>query len=276
MERELIGFYERRHNSLSAWSPRASQTLKSPLTVDPLLKLIGKHLPPDKANAAINILLGEHRHTPLARRNGDAGGSSEETVRPFTSVISPITSSTASTSLVNALPKTSSVSSYSSSITPAPPFARYSSPANGHDQEGSDPARKIWTEMRRTSRSHNIRHRRHSRSSISADQFFSVDEYQNSTRNNSSSATSSTLDSSHDSERAIGPRGWARLDDDVEYERNKIRQTALKNKRSMGADTLRSIAPSVTKSVTKVKGGTIGGLGLGVGKLSWSWGPPWW
>jgi hypothetical protein len=249
------------------------------MTADnPLVKLIKLHLLPDRAEEAIKRLGdAEDRPVPLSRRFGCAGGSSEETVKPFTSVISPTISSTVSTSLVNALQKSSTVSHFPSNNRPDGPFARLPSPAKSNEAEGIDPARKIWNEMRRSSRS--MRHRprpRHGRNSISADHFYSMeDDSTNSpTRNSSSDATTATIDSTQ-SESAIGSRPLMASDHDIEYERHRIMEIALKNKRSMGADTLRSIAPSVAKSVGKGKGGTIGGLGLGVGR-SWGWGPPWW
>jgi hypothetical protein len=267
----------RRHNSQSAWSPRTSQTLKLPITDNPLVKLTKLHLGPDRAEEAIKRLTDvEDRPVPLSRRFGCAGGSSEETVKPFTNVISPTTSSTVSTSLVNALQKSTTMSHLPAN-KPDGPFARFPSPGKGDGTEEIDPARKIWNEMRRSSRS--MRHRprpRHGRNSISADHFYSMEEDPTSspTRNSSSDATTATIDSSQ-SEIAVGSRLLIGPDNSIEHERIRIMEMALKNKRSVGADTLRSIAPSVAKSVGKGKGGTIGGLGLGVGR-SWGWGPPWW
>jgi hypothetical protein len=56
-------------------------------------------------------------------------------------------------------------------------------------------------------------------------------------------------------------------------------EVALRNKRSVGAETLRSMAPSVVQmsasTVGKGKGAAFGGLGVGLGR-TWGWGPPWW
>jgi hypothetical protein len=92
----------------------------------------------------------------------------------------------------------------------------------------NDPARKIWTEMRRTSRG------RHHRSSISQGTYSSPSVPEN-------------------------------------EERNRIQQVALRNKRSVGADTLRSIAPSVGGAP---KGASVA-AGLGFSR-SWGWGGSWW
>jgi len=249
------------------------------MTADnPLVRLIKLHLRPDRAEEAINRLIDvEDRPVPLSRRFDCGGGSSEETVKPFTSVISPTISSTVSTSLVNALKKSTTMSHLLLDDKLEGPFARLPSPAKHDEATEIDPARKIWNEMRRSSRS--MRHRprpRHGRNNISADHFYSMDDDPPSspTRNSSSDATTSTIDSTQ-SESAVGSRPLMESDSDIAHERSRIMEIALKNKRSMGADTLRSIAPSIAKSVGKGKGGTIGGLGLGVGR-SWGWGPPWW
>jgi len=266
-------FY-RRHNSQSTWSPRTSQTLKSHLTENPLFKLINTHLRPDRAEEAMKRLIDEERLILKARRFGDIGDSREETVKPFTAVISPMIHSTVSTSLVNAaVPNGTRTSHLLWNNEPAGPFARLPSPTKSRvEADETDPARKIWNEMRRSSRS--IRPH-HGRKSLSADHFYSLEEYPPSrnTRNTTSSGGSSSVDSTHSGGSA--PVTSNDLEWDIEHQRNRIREVALKNKRSVGADTLRSIAPSVAKSANKAKGGTIGGLGLGVGR-SWGWGPPWW
>jgi hypothetical protein len=101
-----------------------------------------------------------------------------------------------------------------------------------------DPARKIWTDMRRTSRG------RYQRRSISASTFSVGDNDYSPTRRMS--------------------------DDTIDNERNRIMEAALKNKRSVGADTLRSIAPSVASGK---KRGTVAALGLG---RNWGWSAGWW
>jgi hypothetical protein len=260
----------RRHNSQSAWSPRTSQTLKSPLAENPLVKLIQMHLRPDRAEEAMKRLNNQERPIPNARRFGGTGGSSEESVKPFTGIISPMINSTVSASLVNAaVPNGTRTSRLLWNNEPAGPFSRLPSPTKSRaETDEIDPARKIWNEMRLSSRS--IRPH-HGRKSLSADHFYSTEEYPP-IRNTSSSGTSS-VDSTHSGGSA--PIANNKPEWDIEHRRNRIREMALKNKRSMGANTLRSIAPSVSKSANKTKGGTIGGLGLGVGR-SWGWGPPWW
>lgn len=244
--------------------------MNSPPTDNPLVQLVHLHLDPELAEEVVKRL-AEERPIPKARRPARADGSSEETVKPFTAVISPIANSTVSTSLINAaVPKCGKTSHLAHGTETGRPFARLPSLAKTTDEVETDPARKIWSEMRRSSRSRHIRPR-HGRNSLSADHFYSMEE--DSQLRNPSSGANSSIDSTHSAGSAPATTNdsvW-----DIERQRNHIREIALKNKRSMGAETLRSIAPSVERSLGKGKGGTIGGLGLGVGR-SWGWGPPWW
>jgi hypothetical protein len=73
--------------------------------------------------------------------------------------------------------------------------------------------------------------------------------------------------------------GGKRKPGDIERERSRIMEIALRNKRSVGTETLRSIAPSVVQmgasTVGNGKRNGFGGLGVGLGR-TWGWGPPWW
>lgn len=264
----LTSVFYRRHNSQSAWSPRTSQTLKSPLEGNPLVKLIYLHMQPDRAEEAMKALADDERPTPKARRSSGARGSSEVTVKPFASIIPPTSNFTISTSLINASgPRSVRMSHLPQRKEVAELLPRFPSPTKSREETDElDPARKIWNEMRLSSRS--IRPR-NGRKSMSADHFYSTEEYQP-TRKTSSGGTPS-IDTADSAPVPNNDSEW-----DIGHQRNRIREIALRNKRSLGADTLRSIAPSVAKSVDKAKGGgTVGGLGLGVGR-SWGWGPPWW
>jgi hypothetical protein len=214
----------KRHNLQSAWSPRTSRELNGPLEVNPLIKLIEMHFPIDKARGAIRKLAEV------------TGGSSEDTVRA--SGGSSIASRIGSAVTMSVLQPQGNAQSKKVSDTQslAPPVSKIIKAT-----AEIDPARKIWTEMRRNSRGY-----RHPRGSISADHYMS---------NDSDDFSPSRLSSA----------------DTVDNERRKIKDMALRNKRSVGADTLKSFAPSVGK----VKGGTVSGLGLGVGR-SWWGGGNWW
>jgi hypothetical protein len=199
--------YIKRHSPNSTWSCKSRTT-----PYNPLIPLIESHYSPGKARDAVRRLADDRVHIPTARRNDvHSEGASEETVRP----------------------------SRNSSIRATKQRAK-------HQQSTSemDPARKIWTEMRRTSRGQTPHDRPHHRRSISQG------TYSPSANNHSPRH----INSSH------------KVDD----QRNRIRQHALRNKRSVGADTLRSIAPSVGRG----KGGSVAGS-LGLGR-NWGWGGSWW
>jgi hypothetical protein len=113
--------------------------------------------------------------------------------------------------------------------------------SQGDSDNNKDPAHKIWVEIRHTSRGG------HDRNSI---------------HNNSHMEDPEDSPIRSSSEVA------------VEDERNRIKDTALKNKRSLGADSLRSIAPSVTSTDTKPVSPSPGsGLSM-TGR--WGWGGTWW
>jgi hypothetical protein len=231
--------YIKRHNLESAWSPRTSQELNGPLEANPLIKLIDMHLPADKAREAMRRLADERVPIPMARRivntSDTPGGSSEDTVK--VRIGSNIAARLESAVCTTVLQPQSNVRSPADSDTQqslAPPVS--------HAVKAVveiDPARKIWTQMRKNSRGH-----RNYRTSISDDH----------DSNDSDDCSPSRLSSA----------------DNIDEERNKIKAIALRNKRSVGADTLKSFAPSVGKA----NGGTIGGLGLGM-QRSW-WGGNWW
>ena len=230
----------KRHNSKSAWSPRTSREMNGPLEVNPLIKLIEMHLPADKARYAIRRLADERVTIPMARRllnsSGADGGSSEDTVK--LSIGRNIAARIDSAVSISALqPQSNVLPSIDLDIQP---LAVPSVSKAAKSPPETDPARRIWTEMRKNSRGY-----RNYRNSISDGHY----------SNDSDDCNPSRLSSS----------------DIVDEERKKIKDIALRNKRSVGADTLKSFAPSVRKT----KAGTIGGLGLGVGR-SWWVGGNWW
>jgi len=254
----------RRHNSQSAWSPRTSQSLPNPLEANPLIKLIETHFTTEKAREAIKRIADDRRPIPLAKRFQHLPGSSEETVKPPKSSIEA--------RIDAAIPSTlnSPISAKAGTIALSGPFARLPRAhlPNESPSEDIDPARRIWTEMRRNSRGGRPRR---PRTSISADHYFSLEEEISPSRVSSGINSDSTISSGLGSKRKKGG--------DIDQERSRIMEVALRNKRSVGAETLRSIAPSVvqmsTARVGRGKGTTFGGLGVGLGR-TWGWGPPWW
>lgn len=94
-----------------------------------------------------------------------------------------------------------------------------------------DPARKIWSDMRKTSRGTGKR--------------------------------GSRVTESQDVDLDGRSSGNIVKEVNVQKEQARLIELALRNKRSLGADTLRSMArPSMS-------------MGLGMGR-GWGWGPPWW
>lgn len=256
----------RRHNSHFAWSPRPSQTMADPLALNPLVKLIEKHFPPDRARESLKRLSDERVPIPMAKRlQQHLPGSSEETVKPVKSSFAAKIDSAFATPLLS--PTSATVSS----ATLSGPFARLPQARLLKERASSeaevDPARKIWTEMRRNSRGGRSRH---ARTSISADHYFSLEEDPGLSGISSGNTSVSTISSGLGETRQAG---------DIDRERSRIMEAALRNKRSVGAETLRSMAPSVVQmgvsTVGKGKGGTLGGLGVGLGR-TWGWGTPWW
>lgn len=224
----------RRHNAQSAWSPRTSLTIHEAFSQNPLIPLIERILPIEEARDAIKKLSVERPSMPLARRFAAVAGSSEETVKPPDSNTITRVDSAIASSLI-------------SPATVAEPVGPVERIPSAHIPRGKkddiDPARRIWTEMRRHSRGHG-----HARKSISADHYFSLD--------------------SEPSRASSG--GSAKTDIEIERERVMIMEVALRNKRSVGQETLRSFAPSfITREYPKQEPATISGLGIRAGRSWW-------
>ena len=193
----------RRHNPQSAWSPRISRTIQS--DVNPVTRLVETYLPADDASEALRI---------LSRQDKD----SEDQGSPL----------------------------YHGYLTAYSTWEHTESPISHSDSDITtpiDPARQIWSEMRRSSRS-------------SRRQVLPLPEEANATGLHRPKSTAGDLSPTQ-----------TRVDsDDVHLQRNHIMQLALKNKRSVGQDTLRSIAPSVQS-----RGKGVGSTGLGFG-FAWPFG----
>ncbi|CZT43501.1 uncharacterized protein RSE6_03550 [Rhynchosporium secalis] len=250
----------KRHNPLSAWSPRSSQTLCSPAQISPLINLVETFLPSELALEVIRKLAGERTPISLAKRFETIHGSSEETVKPASSdhvaplgpvVPSPLVQTASARGVMAPPHRTGSPS----------PFARFNTSRSikASSIEEMDPARRIWTEMRRHSRGNSISRSRHPRGSISADHYYNVDESPNRTSSINTTVSAFSMDKCGDLS-------------DIKEERGRIMDIALKNKRSVGQETLKSIVPSVGR---QKGGGALSSLGLGVGR-TWGWNGNWW
>ncbi|KAG9236818.1 hypothetical protein BJ875DRAFT_204335 [Amylocarpus encephaloides] len=256
----------KRCDTRSAWSPRASRTLDVP---SHLMSIVRNRLSAAKADEVIARLLDDRLSSPFAPGPISAQGSGEETVKPYDHP--PSRTNTVVYAPRHHLEDSSSRLSRSQSVqNVAHPFTRLPSYTQVRTSpEEMDPARKIWSDLRKNSRS---RDSGEFWGNFDAEGFYRMEEEIMATRNSSSSATSSNLDESLSDGSSSQPY---RRSDIVDQDRNMILEVALKNKRSIGVESLRSMAPSFTKSVLKSKTGIAGGLGLGVGR-SWGWGQSWW
>jgi len=214
---------------------------------NPLISIIETYLPTEQAREAIKRLADERMHIPAAmrmqRQHNGIGIAIEEKVKPIMAA-----------NLDAAVFASTPIQERKESALSSTTFSQQPVDADRNGLE-MDPARKIWTEMRRTSRGGR---RHHASSSLTGSDYFTTTIEQTTPTRRSSSETSDIAESSM---LSIGE------------ERNRIKEMALRNKRSVGAETLRSIAPSVVKHDAK---GRSGMTGLGVDVRSWGWGPPWW
>jgi hypothetical protein len=258
----------KRHDKRSAWSPRASQAAGS-FDKHPLADLARKHLPNHEAVDAIAKMSYKNHPYAFSRTPFRFEGYSDDTVMAPNSPPQLRVSSIIHTPLYNFLDASKEPLTRSQSVQNGiNSYIRFQdSPRTLSDE--TDPARKIWSEMRRCSRG---------RRSINDDWRVSTndDHVENdfaSRREDSSVTTSSNFDgaSRRDTSQESARNEHA---DSVDYERNMIMEIALKNKRSLGAETLRSMAPSIARGAVRSKTGTVGGLGLGSGR-TWGWGSFW-
>ncbi len=226
----------KRHNSSSPWSPRPAPQ------PNPLFEIIASHWGPAAANDVMQRILASRSNPrkpahlywkPKVRHNAtstDAGNAgSGETVKPAppTRVAPPVPRRQASLQR---------------------PLAA-ETPSSGeieNPDRDSDPARKIWTEMRRTSTGgrpswHVSRVRRVPSAAqiVQAPVASSTNKRAKSPRP-PSSPTTPTRSSGKD-------RSKGRLRDEILRQREAIQTQALRNQRSVGADTLRSLVPTVAE-----------------------------
>jgi hypothetical protein len=257
----------RRHDRLSTWSPRASQAEFSSSQCNPLVSIARQHLPTDEATDFIARITSENLPRPFSRNDLAVEGYSDDTAMPLDDT--PISSSIIRNSIFDFLESSKEPLIRSQSVQNAiNPVLRLPDPTRTISDE-TDPARRIWSEMRRSSRGRASLYDRWG--TPGEDEFMKsglTPEPKDSFVTTPSHFRGRSRDSSQDSCRHF--RG-----NSVNYERNMLMEIALKNKRSLGAETLRSMAPSIARGAIKSKQGAVGGLGLGPGR-TWGWGSPWW
>lgn len=210
----------KRHDPLSAWSPRTSETITTPPPSNVFNDLIAKHLPADQAAEAHSVIYRSQQSTPLINNRLRA--------RPMYSLF-PRSSTLSNTTLHHA------VRPVDVPIVVPPP--RHVRRAQGLDDEydpATDPATGIWASIREVSTGGRPRHQRQS---ISADHYTSLD---NNVHGPGRIGSSQSLDNVLQNHMFDSPS-------EITRERTKLKGIALKNKRSVGTETLKSMAPSVAK-----------------------------
>ncbi|RFU25935.1 hypothetical protein B7463_g10404, partial [Scytalidium lignicola] len=252
----------KRHDPQSTWVPQSSRSFSSDPGENRLIRLVESYLPNEDAMEAIRRLSGE---------NGQGGigvtGSTALRVRFCKS-----------RDTISTPPPCNTRSPLSESQFEEEEGSVPSTSVSSHTyyQRQTDPARRIWSEMRKASRGacgspggsrFNLEQDGGCLSPVATPSILS-DDVENTPRMTNNKENKPLMTSA------------------IREERHKIRQMALRNKRSIGADTLRSIAPSVVPQTNarKRSGGVVatkglGGLGLNMGISSgkiWGLGMPWW
>ncbi|KAF7896612.1 uncharacterized protein EAF01_009015 [Botrytis porri] len=277
----------KRHNPASAWSPRSSAALHSTAGVSVLTKIIEKHFSAERSREALQKLADDRTTIPYPQRT--YGYSSDKENRKSTASSSSYVDSPSSL-----LSHSFSMTAISNFNTRRSPVSKrlgspYDHPLDQVDGE-MDPARKIWSQMRRTSRPA----RKHPRASISDGNYFSADQdaifectprYGGSLRGPNLSIfeppddiLDTSLELTPKAKRDRLSRGKS-TNDVIDDDRHHLREIALRNKRSVGQESLRSMVPS-THSGGNAFGGRHGGVlgavaGVGLPGRNWGQWLPW-
>lgn len=271
----------KRHNPASAWSPRNSGAMNSAVGVSALTKIIEKHFSVERSREALQKLAGDRTTIPYPRRT--YGRSSDKENRKSTA--SPLSYIDPTNNLLSHSFSMTAISNFNARGSPISKrlVSPYDHPLDLADGE-MDPARKIWSEMRKTSRPA----RKHPRASISDGNYFSADQdalYECTPRYGGSlrapnlplfEPPDTPLDTSFEltpkakqNRTSRGKSTNAMVDDN----RHHLMEMALRNKRSVGQETLRSMVPS---TLGNRHGGVMGAV-AGVGLVGRTWGQwlPW-
>ncbi|KAI9642293.1 hypothetical protein NHQ30_009095 [Ciborinia camelliae] len=276
----------KRHNPASAWSPRNSGAMNSAVGVSALTKIIEKHFSAEKCREALQKLAEDRTMIPYPRRT--YGHSSDKENRKSTT--SPLSYIDPTNSLLSHSFSMTAISNFNARGSPVAKrlSSPYDHPLDLVDDE-MDPARKIWSQMRRTSRPA----RKHPRASISDGNYFSADQdalfectprYGGSLRGPNLSLFESpdpfpdtSLDSTPKAKQNRTSRGKSN-NAVVDDNRHHLMELALRNKRSVGQETLRSMVPSTHsgKGLGNKHGGVMGAVaGVGLAGRNWGQWLPW-
>lgn len=253
----------KQHNIRSSWMSTEQATCDSFDNSSSFFSAFEDHFPPAQHAEILDKIA--RRSTPfeapeltgdMFRSKRSTWNSSTDTVVPAVHSLSPVPSSTRALSPSKSprtpTPHPRKPNTKSQIRQPISMTTIHTCRANGdNDERASDPARKIWTEMRRSSRGGAHR---------------SIQRYH--CGNHSSSDSDVHIESSVGHESKPWLSGNVDVDGQkdlaVEKRKNEFLDAALRNKRSVGADTLRSF---VDQEVVLIEGRGGGG---------WGWGPPWW
>jgi hypothetical protein len=219
----------RRHCSQSSWSNQDRSNLGSNVVPNPVISAISAHCDPIRAAELIGKITMDPVSLADTNRCWDSSSDTIVLIKRTPSTHTPHRTTLQENSI----------------STPAPKQSLDITLARFHDADSEvrmlalnpcsdlDPARKIWSEMRKSSRG-TVKRRSHASKSCPETSGFGIEE-------------------------TYG--GGNGADTNMNKEQARIMEMALRNKRSIGADTLRSMAaPSMGSSVGR----------------GWGWGPPWW
>ncbi|KAH8820106.1 hypothetical protein F5884DRAFT_38038 [Xylogone sp. PMI_703] len=249
----------KRHDPQSTWHPQSSRCFSSTPGDSPLIRLVESYMPNESAMEAIRRLSGDRGHL----RNSDMDSSP-----PRDCFYNPGDLDLG----LSAVDIGSSLASHSTTLRYRTPLIPVSSHISYQRQ--TDPARRIWSEMRRASRGV---------CGSPRDDQSSGDEYDACPSPKTTSLVPSD-DVKRPMEIVCHKENIPPITSTAQEARDKIKRVALRNQRSIGADTLRSMAPSIVPQ-THAKNGSrdalhttnLGSLGLGIssGRI-WGLGMPWW
>ncbi|KAI1503927.1 hypothetical protein F5X99DRAFT_80420 [Biscogniauxia marginata] len=215
----------KRHNSRSTWSPRPTPTPNT------LFSIIASHWGPIRAKEMLHTIMAQRTTTP--HRTATLSGPHNS--RNSSNNSRPGTASPGGTVILSSPPRPMTAIGARSCQSVRVPRRRTSlqkhtsPPIMSHQEEEQDidPARKIWMEMRRTS------------SGVDHPTFHV------SKANRSPAATTKYVALQH---RAATPPPPDRAQ--IKRRREQIREAAVRNRRSIGADSLKSLVPSPSLSMT--------------------------
>ncbi|KAI1210874.1 uncharacterized protein F4807DRAFT_420703 [Annulohypoxylon truncatum] len=208
----------KRYNPCSAWSPR--QTRMS----NPLFAIIASHWGPARASEVMHRIVSSRVHPCRIPKWAGAG-------------VSQIDGNDDTIKLPDRTGRAPPIPQRQASLRQLPP------------EKISDPARKIWTELRRTSSGNRPA--------------FHV------SKANRLPAATTFVDAPNPGPTSRPGSTRPESKSEVQRQRELIRETAVRNRRSIGADSLKSLVPSVAGSTPEGKENSVssssspsGGWGL--------------